>query len=105
MWGLFGRGADEVLGRKMHTVTTSPRQPAHGQGASSCPSVPENDRKQQNRAGSCPLAPYTLLQIRQHILDLSQCSAQVICDFFGEYVRVGQVGGVLEALVAQPKDV
>src|SRR5436190_15074231 len=45
------------------------------------------------------------LQIRQNTLDLPKRVPQVLGDLLGQDMRIGEIRGVLEALVAQPEQV
>ena len=44
-------------------------------------------------------------QLPQDLLDLLQARPQIVGDLFSQEVRVGEVGGVFEALVAEPEQV
>src|SRR2546427_2724932 len=51
------------------------------------------------------LFPNAGLQICQDTLDLAQRVPQILGDLLGQDVGIGEVGGVLETLVAQPEQV
>ena len=52
---------------------------------------------------SAPLG--ALLQVGQNLLHLAEGGTQVVGDLAREHVGLGQVGGILQALVAQPDEV
>jgi len=45
----------------------------------------------------------TFAELARNRLELFECRLQIIGDFFGEQVRLGQVFGIFEALVLEPE--
>ena len=49
--------------------------------------------------------PHPLLQVAEDVLDLRQRGPQVVGDLLGEDVWLGEAGGILQALIAEPEQV